>query len=162
MIKKLFPMPVHSAMLLGVWVFLNEFSFAHFVLGSFLAITIPWICAPMSDEHPGVKKPIKAFKYLLLVVWDIIVSNFEVAARILRSNKHLRPGFIALPLDIHEPFPLAVLASTISLTPGTVSVDFSDDRQWLYIHALHIDNEDDIINTIKSRYETPLKEIFQC
>lgn len=162
MMKRLFPMPVHSVLLLFVWIFLNEFSFAHLVLGSILAILIPLICAPLSDPHITVKKPLKAFFYLLKVVWDIIVSNFEVAARVLRPNRHLRPGLIALPLDLHEPFPLAVLASTISLTPGTVSMDFSDDRQWLYIHALHIDDEQALIDNIKQRYETPLREIFGC
>ena len=97
-----------------------------------------------------------------MVLWDILLSNFEVAIRVLSPNSSLRPGLVALPLDLEGEFPLAVLASTISLTPGTVSVDFSEDMKWLYVHVLHMKTEDDVIQSIKQRYETPLKEIFSC
>lgn len=162
MLKRLFPMPLHTVILTVVWLFLNRFSMGHLVLGLLLGIMIPWFTAPLSDAHARVRRPWLAFRYLLMVLWDIVVSNFEVAYRVLRSNRHLRPGLVALPLDLHEQFPLAVLASTISLTPGTVSIDFSEDRQWLYIHALHVEDEQALIANIKQRYEAPLREIFGC
>lgn len=162
MLKRLFPMPIHSGILVLVWLLLNQFSAGHLVLGIFLGILIPWIAAPLSDPHNRVQHPLRAIRYVLVVLGDIVVSNFEVAARVLRSNKHLKPGLIALPLDLRGEFPLAVLASTISLTPGTVSVDFSEDMKWLYIHALHVEDEKSLIDHIKSRYESPLREIFAC
>ncbi len=162
MIKRLFPMPLHAVMLTLVWLFLNDFSTGHLVLGLMLSIGICLLVAPMSDDHPKVKKPFKALKYFLMVLWDILLSNFEVAIRVLSPNSSLRPGLVALPLDLEGEFPLAVLASTISLTPGTVSVDFSEDMKWLYVHVLHMKTEDDVIQSIKQRYETPLKEIFSC
>jgi len=90
------------------------------------------------------------------------LSNIDVARRVLKSNRSLQPGFVAFPLALQGDFPLTVLASTISLTPGTVSVDFSEDKQWLYIHALHITDEQALINNIKQHYEKPLQEIFSC
>ncbi|MGB3623963.1 Na+/H+ antiporter subunit E [Ketobacter sp. MCCC 1A13808] len=162
MLKRIFPMPLHTLILIGVWMLLNEFTMGHLVLGLVLATIIPWVTAPLSNPHHRIKKPIKAFLYIIMVLADIVVSNFEVAGRILRPNRQLRPGLIALPLDLTGQFPLAVLASTISLTPGTVSLDFSEDMKWLYIHALHMDDEQSLIQRIKSRYETPLKEIFAC
>ncbi len=162
MFKRLFPMPLHSLILVLVWLLLNQFSAGHLVLGILLGIAIPWVAAPLSDPHARVRKPWRATRYLLMVLGDIVVSNFEVAARILRSNRHLRPGLLAVPLDLTGHLPLSVLASTISLTPGTVSVDFSADMKWLYIHALHVDDEAQTIARIKQRYEAPLREIFQC
>ena len=162
MLNKIFPMPLHTLILTGVWLLLNDFTAGHLVLGLLLGLMTPWVSARLSDQHPRVKKPGLAFRYLLIVLWDIVVSNFEVAYRILRSNKHLKPGLVALPLDLTGDFPLALLASTISLTPGTVSVDFSEDLKWLYIHALHVDDEQDLIANIKTRYEAPLREIFGC
>ena len=162
MLKRLFPMPLHTCILLVVWLLLNDFSAGHFTLGLILAIMIPWVAAPLSDPHARVKKPLRALRYVLMVLGDIVVSNFEVANRILRPNRLLRPGLIALPLDLTGQFPLALLASTISLTPGTVSVDFSEDMKWLYIHALHVDDEQSLIQRIKTRYEAPLREIFAC
>lgn len=162
MLKRLLPMPLHSLVLVLVWLLLNNFSLGHLLLGVILAVLIPWICAPLSDTHHRIQKPLTALVYVSKVLLDIIVSNFEVAWRVLRPNRHLRPGLVALPLELSGQFPLAVLASTISLTPGTVSVDFSEDMRWLYIHALHVDDEAALIAHIKQRYEQPLREIFAC
>ncbi|WP_221795823.1 Na+/H+ antiporter subunit E [Oceanobacter mangrovi] len=162
MIKRLFPMPIHTLILLLVWLFLNDFSVGHLILGFIISVGICLIAAPLMDEHPTVKRPLLALRYALMVLLDIIKSNFEVAVRVLSPNASLRPGMVALPLDLEGEFPLAVLASTISLTPGTVSVDFSEDMKWLYVHVLHIDTEEAVIHLIKQRYEQPLKEIFAC
>ena len=160
MIKCIFPMPFHAAILTLVWLFLNDFSIGHLVLGFILSMGIRWLVAPMSDDHPRVKKPIRAVRYTLIVLWDILLSNFEVAVRVLSPNSSLRPGVVALPLDLEGEFPLSILASTISLTPGTVSIDFSEDMKWLYIHVLHMKTEEEVIDSIKQRYEAELMEIF--
>jgi multicomponent K+:H+ antiporter subunit E len=55
-----------------------------------------------------------------------------------------------------------MLASTISLTPGTVSIEITTDQQTLYVHALHVRDEAKLVDRIKHRYEKPLKEIFEC
>ncbi len=162
MLRRISPHPTHTVLLWVVWLLLNNFTAGHMVLGAIIAIAITWFTLPLSDPHPAIKKPVLACIYILRVLKDIIISNFIVAKQVLQSNKKLKPGFIALPLDIEEPFPLSVLASTITLTPGTVSVDFSDDMKVLYVHVLNIEDEKVLISTIKSRYETPLKEIFGC
>ena len=160
MMARIFPMPMHSALLLVVWLLLNGFSAGQLLLGGILSLAIPIITSPFADRQSRVVKPLSMAVYLLRLFWDIFISNLEVARRVLGSNSKLNPGFIAYPLELTGDFPLTVLASTISLTPGTVSVDFSEDKQWLYIHALHIDSEQEIIDSIRERYEQPLKEIF--
>ncbi|MDX1267841.1 MAG: Na+/H+ antiporter subunit E, partial [Oceanisphaera sp.] len=72
------------------------------------------------------------------------------------------PGFIAVPLDITQDLPITLLASSISLTPGTVSIEVSEDKRWLYVHVLNLVDEAETIANIKQRYESPLKEIFGC
>ena len=108
MIKRLFPMPMHLMILTLVWLFLNDFSVGHLVLGLGLSFGICLLVAPMSDDHPRVKKPLLAFRYFLMVLWDILLSNFEVAARVLSPNSKLNPAMVALPLDLEGEFPLAV------------------------------------------------------
>ena len=90
------------------------------------------------------------------------MANWVVARMILRPTERLQPAFFVLPLSVHEDFVITLLASTVSLTPGTVSADVSADRRHLLIHALHVDDEQLAIAQIKQRYETPLKEIFAC
>jgi multicomponent K+:H+ antiporter subunit E len=103
-----------------------------------------------------------ALKYILKVLGDIVVANIEVAILVLGPVRRLQPAFVAVPLDIKEELPITLLASTVSLTPGTVSSELSSDHKWLYIHALHVTDEQALIATIKSRYEAPLREIFAC
>jgi len=160
--KRILPMPLHSTLLLLVWLLLNDFSAGHIVLGSILAILIPLITYPFAEHQNQIQRPLLVIPYVLRLLWDILISNLDVARRVLTSNRNLKPGFIAYPLQLNDDFPMTILASTISLTPGTVSVDFSEDKKWLYIHALHIDSEQEIINFIRQRYEQPLQEIFAC
>lgn len=159
---QIFPMPVHSLILWVLWLLLNSFSAGHAVLGAVLAIVIPWFAAPLSIKQPSAGKPLLIIQYLIRLTIDIFISNIAVAKQVLAPQNMLRPGFIAYPLDLNKELPITILASTISLTPGTVSVEFSEDYKWLYIHALNIDVEDEIITEIKERYEQPLQEIFGC
>lgn len=157
-----FPTPYHSILLWLVWQILHDFSRGHMVLGAVFAIVIPWIVAPLSEKEPVAKKPLKVLKYIFRLLFDIVISNYDVAKRVLQSNRRLKPAFIAVPLAINEALPLTIFTSCVSLTPGTVSVELSDDRQWLYVHVLHLEDEKQLINLIKDRYEAPLKEIFGC
>jgi multicomponent K+:H+ antiporter subunit E len=164
LVSKIFPMPLHSVMLLVVWLMLNTtLSLGHILLGSVLAIVIPWLCAPLRVPQPGVKKPLKAVTYVLLVLWDIVVANIEVAILVIGPMKRIKPGFVAVPLDLPDPLPITVLASTVTMTPGTVSSEVSSDNKWLYVHVLNMpDDEQEVIDLIKHRYEARVKEIFGC
>jgi multicomponent K+:H+ antiporter subunit E len=109
-----------------------------------------------------VKRPLKAVAFLGVLLCDIVVSNIVVAKQVLGSPERLQPGFIAIPLDLTEALPITLLASTISLTPGTVSIEISEGNKTLYVHALHVACEEEMVDRIKRRYEKPLKEIFRC
>ena len=77
-----------------------------------------------------------------------------------RSNADLRPSWVVIPLDLREAEAITVLAGTITLTPGTVSADLSDEGHSLLVHALDTDDPDAVRDEIKDRYERRLKEIF--
>jgi multicomponent K+:H+ antiporter subunit E len=160
---RLLPMPFHSLLLLIVWLLLNNtVAPGHLVLGTFLAIVIPLLTSGMQDPQPSFHKPFTIIRYVLMVIGDIVVANFEVAILVVGSSKHLNPALVAIPMDIEHELPITILASTVSLTPGTVSAEISEDKKWLYVHVLNLTDKDELIALIKSRYERPLMEIFQC
>lgn len=164
MLSRLFPMPSHSLLLLIVWLMLNStMSLGHILLGSVLAVVIPLICAPLRIPQPKIKHPIKALIYVFVVLKDIIVANLEVALLVVGPLRKIKPGFVAVPLDLTDTLPITVLASTVTMTPGTVSGELSKDKKWLYVHVLDMpDNEQEVIDLIKQRYESRVKEIFGC
>ncbi|MBU2872351.1 Na+/H+ antiporter subunit E [Colwellia sp. E2M01] len=171
---KWLPAPILSILLFLVWLFLNNsMSNGHLLLAAILAIFIPLATSPFRTKQPLVIKYGLAFRHLLLVLYDIITANFQVAVLILGPTKKLTPGFVKVPLDLTHSMPITILASTVSLTPGTVSAevypwreDFKKDedleQRFLLIHVLDLKDEQALIDTIKTRYEAPLKEIFQC
>ncbi|WP_394171110.1 Na+/H+ antiporter subunit E [Saccharospirillum alexandrii] len=161
--KRLLPFPYLSLLLLIVWLLMNNsMSPGQILLGLIFALLIPLGTSSMRKNQPTLKKPLSAAKYLLMLMGDIIVSNVEVAIQVLGPVRKISPGFIAVPLDITQDLPITLLASSISLTPGTVSIEVSEDKRWLYVHVLNLVNEADTIANIKQRYEAPLKEIFGC
>lgn len=161
--KRILPFPYLSMILLVVWLLMNNsISAGNILLGLIFAVLIPLGTASMRKTQPTLKKPLTAARYLLMLMGDIIVSNVEVAIQVLGPVRKITPGFIAIPLDITQDLPITLLASSISLTPGTVSLEVSEDRQWLYVHVLNLTNEADTIARIKQRYESPLKEMFGC
>lgn len=161
--RRWLPMPAQSLILFAVWLLLNNtLAAGHILLGAILALGIPLLVSPMQSPQPRVRSHLRAVRYTLMVLYDILVANFEVAVRVIGPMGKLQPAFVAVPLDIEGAVPITILASTISLTPGTVSAEVSEDRRWLYIHVLHLTDEAQLIAQIKSRYEAPLKEIFRC
>jgi len=145
-----------------VWILLTNFTFGNVLLAAILAWLIPMVVGSLQSAAPRVVRPLKGAQYVLVLLGDIIVSNIVVAKQVLGPLDKLKPGFIAIPLELKQPLPITLLASTISLTPGTVSTEVSADKRTLYVHALHVENELKLIAHIKHRYETPLKEIFEC
>lgn len=162
--SRLVPMPLHSLMLLIVWLMINStLSLGHIILGSVLAIAIPLLCAPLRVPQPSVTRPLKFFSYSLLVLKDILVANIEVGLLVVGPMRRIQPGFVAVPLDLCDNFPITLLASTVTMTPGTVSSEVSKDKKWLYVHVLSMpENEQELIDSIKQRYESRIKEMFSC
>ncbi|SDI68832.1 Na+/H+ antiporter subunit E [Lutimaribacter saemankumensis] len=163
MLKRIFPHPLLSLTLVVVWLALvNKVTPGNFVLAVLLGIAIPFLTAPYWPGRPIIKRPLRVIEYVFIVLWDIIVANFQVAAIILfRRNQNIRSQWVTVPLDLTSPEAITVLAGTITMTPGTVSAMLSADSSAILVHCLHTDDPEGVRDDIKKRYEWRLKEIFQ-
>ena len=161
-LRRLFPHPFLSATLVVIWLLLvNRFAWGSLVFAIILGIVIPALTAPYWPDRPRLGSPVRIAAYILLVIHDIIVANIQVARIVLfLPNRDLKPAFITIPLELKSPEAITVLAGTITLTPGTVSCDLSEDGHALLVHCLHAPDPDSVRDDIKSRYEARLKEIF--
>lgn len=159
---KLVPAPLLSLVLFVSWLLLNNtVDPAHLLLAAVLALAIPWFTEPLRPERPRPRRWGVAGKLALVVLWDIVLSNIEIARRILGPESAIRPRFVWVPLSIRDPHGIVTLAGIITMTPGTLSSDLSEDRRWLLVHAFNVDDEAALVATIKRRYEAPLREIFE-
>lgn len=158
----LFPHPFLTVILAVVWVLLqNTVSPGMIVFGLILGIIIPRLAAPFWPERPRGVRLTKLFAYSVIVLWDILVANVRVAWVVITvPNAKLKPAWIVIPLELRQPEAITVLAGTITLTPGTVSADLSESGRYLLVHVLHTHDPNADLDSIKTRYEARLKEIF--
>jgi multicomponent K+:H+ antiporter subunit E len=156
------PRPLFSLFLAVLWLLMvNSFSVAHMLLGLALGVFIPFITRAFWPEQAKVHHLLPLLRYFLILLVDIVRSNLTVARLIVGSPNQLTPGFVTFPLELDDDFAVTILASTISLTPGTVTAHYDSEAGTLLIHALHVTDEDELVRQIKERYERPLKRIFQ-
>jgi multicomponent K+:H+ antiporter subunit E len=146
-----------------VWLLLlNDLTAGGLVMGGIVGLVVPLATSPYWPNRPKLRLGWPALRYLGIVLWDILIANFEVAWIILfRPTTRLRSTWLVVPLDVRSPEAITTLAGTISLTPGTVSADVSADGRALLVHALDADDADAAIERIKSRYEARLMRIFE-
>ena len=153
-----------SAALLALWLLLNQtLEIAHLLLGAVLAIAAPLATRSLQPlAFPRLKKPIVLVRLLSMALVEIVRSGFNVSRIILFSQpRRLQSQFIRIPLDLRSPYGLALLSCLINSTPGTVWVEILPDRPVLALHVFDLHDEQWWIDTIKSRYEKPLIEIFE-
>ncbi|SIO45165.1 multisubunit potassium/proton antiporter, PhaE subunit [Rhodovulum sp. ES.010] len=163
MLQRVFPHPILSVTLTLVWLGLaNKVTPGNLVLGAVLGTVVPLVTAAYWPNRPRLRRPLKIAEYALVVLWDIVVANIEVARIIVfKRNADIRSRWIPVPLDLTSAEAISVLAGTITMTPGTVSTMLSADGGAILVHCLHADDPDEVRDTIKARYETRLKEIFE-
>lgn len=159
--SRLVPHPGLSALLVTMWmIMVGDFTFGTLFVGVVLGFVVPLFTAPWWPGRPKVQF-LAAIEYLGVVLWDIIIANFEVAAIILfKPSRDLRSTWLVVPLDLTTPEAITVFAGTISLTPGTVSSDVSACGKYLLVHALHAPEPERMIDRVKTRYEARLMRIF--
>jgi multicomponent K+:H+ antiporter subunit E len=161
--RRWLPHPVTSAALFVVWLLLNHtLSPGHVVLGIALGVLIPLFTRRFFPEPVYLGRVGTILRFIAMVLWDIVVASLTVARLTLGPISKLRPRFVRVPVALADDFALTALASTISLTPGTVSAEIAPDREHILLHALDVDDEVALVRTVKERYEAPIKEIFQC
>jgi multicomponent K+:H+ antiporter subunit E len=158
----LLPHPGLSGLLLVVWVLMaNTVTAGGVLLGAALALALPKFTQPFWPDRPRVRFGRALASYVVIVLFDILVANFQVARLILfRRNRDLRARWLVVPIDLTTPEAVTVLAGTISLTPGTVSSGVSADGRHLLVHALDVADEAAEVARIKTRYEARLLRIF--
>lgn len=163
MIRRLLPHPGLSIVLALLWLGLvNRWAWGSLVFALMVAVAVPLLIAPWWRAAQGYRRPGRIPAYLLLLLWDILRANIAVALIVLfKPRRALRPAWIAVPLDLTRPDAITALAGTITLTPGTVSCDLSEDGRELLVHCLHAPDPASVLDEIMTRYQARLKEIFE-
>src|SRR5690625_1529651 len=142
-----------------VWMLLQEqLTWESFILGYVIGLAVLYFTVRRLDM-PLYTKPIVAFFKLSVVFFiEVVKSSVRVAYVVLHPRLPVSPGLITVPLDVKSDEAITMLAGLISMTPGSLSVEVSDDRAFLYVHALEADDPEGSVAEFKHVFERRIME----
>jgi multicomponent Na+:H+ antiporter subunit E len=137
-----------AALLTGVWYLLSgKFDVLHFGTGMVTAVVIALLYRPVEDGTVW-----KAGRFLAYVPWligQIVLSNLRVARAVLMPRMPISPAFVRLRPAVTGPRALTLLGTSITLTPGTLTVDVDGDE--IFVHALDAASAQDVRDRVIER-----------
>ncbi len=160
-LRRLFPSLPLSLAVFFLGLLLTDRIRAGFLLVALLlAVLVPHAARRLEREFARIGSLRPVPKLVLVVLYDIVRANLHVARLVLGPQVKLRPGWVWIPLELTNIHGISALAGLITVTPGTVSAELSEDRRHILIHVLDLADPQAVIDEIKTRYEKPLREIF--
>ena len=143
------------------WVALTEeFTFTNFAEGFLLAFLVLLLTQRGRAMTVYSRKFFVVLAFLLFFLWELVKANIRVTYEVLTPTHHMRPGIVAVPLDVQTDLQITLLATLITLTPGTLSLHVSADRATLYVHGMFIADREAFVRSIKRGLERRVLEVF--
>lgn len=160
LLTRIFPHPALSIQLALSWLVLSHsLAFVHLLSAALLGWLLPRLLRGFLADASALHWP-TVLRLTGVVLWDIVKSNITVARITLSSLKAIQPAWVPVALQTDHPRVNMLLASIITMTPGTVSAVVYSHRREILVHALNCDDPGALARDIQQRYEAPLLRIF--
>ena len=145
------------------WISLTaQFTPLNFLEGFVVAYGVLWLTHRAFGGSPAYFLQVpRVLGFLAYFVKELIVANLRVAHDVLTPRHHMRPAIVAVPLDAASDLEITLLANILTLTPGTLSLDVSDDRRVLFVHCMYVRDVEQAKRDIKEGFERRLLEILR-
>jgi multicomponent Na+:H+ antiporter subunit E len=134
---------------------------ANAVLGLALSLLASAFAREQRRKREIALRPLRIVGLALLFLYELLMSGVRVARLVLSPRMELKPGIFAYPLTVDRNFEITLLANMITLTPGTLSVDVSDDRKVLFVHAIDCSDPERTRRDIAEGFERRILEAFR-
>ncbi|RKE85617.1 Na+/H+ antiporter subunit E [Rhizobium sp. AG855] len=144
-----------------VWAIVSgSFSLHNLLFGFALSLLTLWLLRGHRPGSGGTSRTLRILSLLRLFLVELAKSAWRVATMALQPKLALHPGIFAYPLQVKGDFQISLLANLITLTPGTLSVDVSEDRGTLFIHAVDCTDLEAARRDIADGFEKKIMEAF--
>ena len=139
----------------------GSFSFLNLFFGFVLGTAALYLIREQVGSTGYLTRSYRIFALALLFVYELVLSAWRVAVLVMSPKLDIKPGIFAYPLKVDRDFEITLLANLITLTPGTLSVDVSEDRRTLYVHALDCPDPEQLRRDIAEGFERRILEAFR-
>lgn len=143
-----------------VWMFMSSsINPTTFVIGYLIGFLLIFMMRRFFKDRIYTVRLWATFKLISLFFRELTLSNISVLLLVIKPKLNIKPMIFALPTELEHDWEITLLSSLITLTPGTIVINVSDDQNTLYIHAIHVDDVDEAIDSIKNSFEKAIKEV---
>ena len=152
---------VHVLLTLAWLLLTGGFGIANIVLGVVLSYLMLALATRPRGERGYVHRLPAAIGLFGYFFFELVKANTQVAWEMIDPRHTMSPGVVAVPLDLQTPFAITVLANLITLTPGTLTMEVSEDHTLLYVHGMYVTDPERFREEIKGGFERRVKEVFE-
>lgn len=151
-----------NVMLALVWTFaIGDLTASSLAIGFVLGWMALWLGRDVIGARDYTWRTRKIIELAAFFAWELVLANLRVAWDVLTAKHHMRPAILAVPLEARTDAEITLLANLISLTPGTLIVDISPDRQFLYVHSMYTDDPEQVKQQLKQGFERRVLEVLR-
>lgn len=137
----------------------GDFTPTNFIIGFALGYLAIRITTRTTDAARYTDKIPKVVGFVAFFLWELTRASLRVAFDIVTPTHRMRPAVVAVPLDVRTDAQITLLANLITLTPGTLGLEVSDDRRTLYVHVMYLTDRQRVIDEIKRGFERRILEV---
>ncbi|MBS3757874.1 MAG: Na+/H+ antiporter subunit E [Desulfobacterales bacterium] len=145
----------------GFCAILGQVNLSGFAAGFAVSYFAMWVTRPLYGPTTYFMRVPKILQLIGYFMWQLLVSNLRVLWDVVTPRHISKPGVIAVPLDARSDFEIMMVANLVSLTPGSLSLDVSDDRKRLYVHMMFLDDVEAARREIKQGIEKRVLEAIR-
>lgn len=145
-----------------VWVTVTgSATLQNLIFGFVLSTLVLWVVRDEMGARGYWRRLGRILSLLALFLKELALSAWKVAVLVMSPRMDLKPGIFAFPLTVTRDFEITLLANLITLTPGTLSVDVSEDRKTLFVHAIDCSDVEATKRDIANGFERKIMEAFR-
>lgn len=144
------------------WILVNgNYSLLNFVAGFFIGFISIYLTQPFNNPHKYFRAFRASFVLVLVFLYELVISVKDVVWEVLTPHYKSNPDIVNVPLDLDNDIAITLLASMVSLIPGTIVIDVSDDKSYMVVHAMFAESEEQVISYVKNKIEKRILEIIR-
>lgn len=150
-----------NLLLAFVWIAVTgEFTILNFLTGFLIAYVVIVLSEPKRITEGYGRQVLRSIRFALFYIKEVVLSSLRLAWDVMSPRPGSLPAIVAVPLeDGHTDGSITLLANLITMTPGTMSLDVSRDRKWLYIHAMFVEDVERFREQFKQDFERRVLEV---
>lgn len=153
---------VINVLLMFVWVVITaQFDIINFIVGFVFSYLVIWVSLGRSGKSKYFKKLPAMISFFIYFMWEFLKANYYLLYEIVTFKHYMKPAIIVVPLTVETEMEITIFANLITLTPGTLLLDVSNDKKAIYVHTMYLEDKEKFIKELKDGLEKKLLYIMR-